>query len=102
MTAPGSEFDFDGELFEWEGQGAWHFVAVPEDLSEEIRARTGHVARGFGSLRVRVVIGGTPWTTSVFPSKEGVYVLPVKKPVRRAEDLHAGDTVTVHLQLLDL
>jgi hypothetical protein len=38
--------------------------------------------------------------TSVFPSSSGSYLLPVKKPVRRAEGLEAGDVVTVELELI--
>lgn len=44
----------------------------------------------------------TTWTTSVFPATTGSYVLPVNKPVRRAEGLEAGDAVEVSLELLDL
>jgi Domain of unknown function (DUF1905) len=42
------------------------------------------------------VIGGTTWTTSLFP-KNGGYVLPVKDAVREAESLDIGDTVRVRL-----
>jgi hypothetical protein len=49
-----------------------------------------------------VRIGGSEWTTSVFPdSKMGVYLLPVKKAVRQAEGLIAGSTVRVHLELAE-
>lgn len=92
---------FDAPLWEYD-EGGWHFVSVPEDLSDEIREQAGPVARGFGSLRVHATIGGTTWSTSVFPSKNGCYVLPVKKPVRRAEGLEADDVVHVSLQLRDL
>ena len=93
---------FAAELWEHDGEGSWHFVSVPLELSEDVRARTAHVARGFGSLRVRAQVGDTTWETSVFPSSTGEYVLPVKKPVRRAEGLEAGDVVEVELELLDL
>jgi hypothetical protein len=93
---------FDAELWEHDGEGSWHFVSVPLELSEDIRARCAHVARGFGSLRVSARVGGTSWTTSVFPSSTGEYQLPVKKQVRRAERLEAGDVVEVALELLDL
>ena len=41
-------------------------------------------------------VGGTEWTTSLFP-KDGGYVLPVKDLVRKGEDLEVGDVVTVGL-----
>ncbi len=96
-------FDFESALFEWSGNAAWHFVAVPEPISDEIAARMEGFTRGFGSVRVQVRIGGSAWATSVFPdSKMGVYLLPVKKAVRQAEGLTAGSTARVHLELAEL
>lgn len=89
---------FTTELWAYEGKAAWHFVTVPPDLSDEVRDAAGD-RRGFGSVRVRVTVGATSWTTSVFPSKDGTYVLPVKSAVRRAERLEAGDPVDVRLEL---
>ncbi len=96
---------FDGELWHWDARrsDSWTFVSLPADASEEIRDLTGGSRRGFGSLRVRVTVGGSTWTTSIFPaSGDGGYVLPVKRPIRRAEALAAGDTATVTAELLDL
>jgi hypothetical protein len=94
---------FEAPVWVAEAASAWHFVSLPEGLSDEIREATDAAARpGFGSVRVAVVIGGTSWRTSVFPdSKRGTYVLPVKQAVRRAEGFGAGDVVTVALELLE-
>jgi hypothetical protein len=95
-------FVFDAELWLWEGKAAWHFLTVPEDVSDDIEARTTGQARGFGSVRVRVTIGDTTWATSVFPdTKRQAYILPVKKDVRRTEGLETGSRVTVALELID-
>ena len=96
-------FRFDAELWLWQGDAAWHFVTVPADVSDEIEGRTAVAERrGFGSVRVRVTIGTTSWTTSVFPDKQReAYVLPVKKDVRTKEGLAAGDRTSVVLELLD-
>jgi hypothetical protein len=52
---------------------------------------------------VRVTVGGTAWTTSVFPSdRDGGYVLPMKKKVRQAEDLTPERQVTVVLETIDV
>lgn len=91
--------EFDAELWEWDGDGpSWVFLTVPEDETEEIRFRSGE-RRGFGSVRVEATVGDTCWRTSVFPDKRG-YVLPVKKAVRRAESLEAGDSARVTVELL--
>lgn len=95
--------EFDGEVFRWAARddSAWFFTAVPAELSAEIR-EIPRPYRGFGSVRVRARIGGTQWSTSIFPSSDsGSYVLPLKKSVRDAEDLADGGPVTVRLEVLD-
>jgi hypothetical protein len=52
-------------------------------------------------VRVTVTVGGSTWQTSVFPTKTGTYVLPVKKPVRTAENLTEGIPVETQLTLTD-
>jgi len=56
--------------------------------------------RGFGSVKVEVAVGGSRWSTSVFPQKGGTWFLPVKKAICRAERLKAGGEVEVRLELL--
>ena len=95
-------YDFTAPLWVWEGDAAWHFVTLPEDLSDDIEARTAGGRSGFGSVRVRVTVGATSWATSLFPDKgRGAYVLPVKKQVRVREGLADGDDVTVRLALVE-
>jgi hypothetical protein len=92
---------FDAEVYEHEGEGHWHFLSVPEDVSDDIEAEYGHRAGGFGSVKVEATIGGSVWQTSLFPdAKRKTYVLPVKKPARIAEGLVAGSTATVQLTVL--
>ena len=97
--------DYDAELWIWDARklDSWTFVTVPADASAEIRDRAGGLTRGFGSLRVRVTVGGSTWATSIFPDgKSGTYVLPVKKAVRRAESLGTGDVASVSLEVVGL
>src|SRR5262249_7825443 len=71
--------EFTAELWAWDARrnDSWTFVSLPVDASDDIRDRTGDKRRGFGSVRVRVTIGTSTWTTSVFPdSGSGAYVLP--------------------------
>jgi len=95
---------FEAELWNWSARRAdsWTFVSLPTDVSEEIRELSGPPRRGFGSLRVRVTVGDSTWATSIFPDKErSCYVLPVKRSIREAEAIEAGDVTTVRLELLD-
>jgi hypothetical protein len=89
---------FSAPLWQHHG-GTWHFVTMPGDLTDDVKARVG-ATRGFGSVRVEATIGGTTWKTSVFPATDG-FVLPVKRGVRDAEDLDVGDVADVTLDILD-
>lgn len=96
-----SEYSFSAELWEWEAQASWFFVSVPEEIADDIEELHGAHAGGFGSIRVKVAVGGSRWATSLFPDKKrGTYVLPVKKPVRVAEGLEVGDRVPVTLTVV--
>ena len=85
----------------WTGDnGTWHFITIPEELSDQIRAHCLAEMRGFKSARVEARIGDVAWRTSVFPMKSGGYFLPVKADVRRKAGVSAGDEVSVELDLL--
>jgi hypothetical protein len=95
---------FDAELWIWDARrgDSWTFVSLPVEASADIREVTGGHRRGFGSVRVRVVVGGSSWTTSIFPdSTRNTFVLPVKSGIRKAEGLEAGDVARVTVELID-
>ncbi|WP_431804018.1 DUF1905 domain-containing protein [Microbacterium sp. bgisy203] len=94
---------FEGEIFRWTAREQdWYLVALPADLSEEIR-EIPRMPRGFGSVRVEVAIGSSRWRTSIFPdASRGVYVLPLKRAVRDAEGIGVEGVVTVDLEILDV
>lgn len=93
-------------LWRWTGasNGSWHFVTFIGEAAESLsatrvmrRLESGR-ATGFGSMRVMATIGDTTWQTSVFPEKDGGWILPVKVSVRKAEGLAEGDSVDCRLQ----
>jgi hypothetical protein len=91
---------FSAELWQYDGPSAWHFVSLPSDIADDIRAEFGAQAAGFGSIKVEAAVRSTQWTTSLFPDKtRATYLLPVKKSVRVAENLEAGDVATVNLRI---
>ena len=97
---PVQHFSFEAELWLYPGEkGAWYFVTVPKEISQQIRFFAGR-SNGFGSVRVGAGIGDTRWRTSLFPdSKSGCYFLPVKAAVRKTESITAGDRVLAELML---
>lgn len=94
------KYSFKAELWLWQGEGAWHFVTLPKDISEEIKEAFGTGRPGFGSISVTATIKDNIWETSIFPdSKSGSYLLPVKAEIRKKADISAGDQVEVSLDL---
>jgi hypothetical protein len=93
------ELTFEAVLWEHSGEGSWHFVTLPEELADDVREHAAP-GPGFGSVRVTARVGDVTWQTSLFPeARARSYVLPVKKQVRAANDLVAGDLVSVRIDL---
>lgn len=99
---------FSAPIWLWTGGngGNWHFVSAEGAAAEAIAAHAllrrleeGR-ARGFGSVRVEARIGVSHWSTSVFPQRDGGWILPVKRAIRQAEDLAEGDLAEIELRLL--
>jgi uncharacterized protein DUF1905 len=98
------DYEFSAELWIWKArqEDGWTFLSVPDEVSEEIRAyAASRPPTGFGSVRVSVTIEDSTWQTSVFPGDSGRYALPIKKAVRRAQGIEAGDVATVRLRIID-
>ncbi len=96
-------YRFSAPLWRWKGESPWHFVTLPFEQADEIDERTAHVQRGFGSVKVKVTVGGSTWSTSLFPAtSEESYILPVKAAVRKAEGLVEGGMVDVTIELVDV
>lgn len=95
--------EFESELWEWQGKGAWFFVSLPKEYYEDIKLISTTPKKGFGSVRVEAIIGATVWGTSFFPdAKYKTFLLPVKKDVRMSENLSAGEIVLVKIRIYDI
>lgn len=80
--------------------GGWHFVTLPREISDGLRALRGAGAQGWGSMRVQATLGATTWRTSVFPDRRrNAFLLPVKAEVRAREGVRAGDTVVIAVEV---
>ena len=95
-----------GPLWRWTTPSApavWFFVTIDGAAGEAlsgtaIMRKLEGGARGFGSLKVAATIGGSTFKTSVFPSKETGWLLPIKASVRKAEGLTEGEAVELALE----
>ena len=88
--------EFKATIFNWRGPSPYFFVTVPAEESDYLKSISGAVTYGWGMIPVTAQVGDTVWTTSLFP-KDGRYLLPLKDKVRQAENLAAGDEITVQL-----
>jgi len=108
--AAGGPWTWTGPIWLWRPKNAdastgasataWHFLTISGDVATQLRAAAPGRSAAWGSVYVKVMIGGTAWQTSVFPSKDaGGYLLPIKAAVRKKERIGEGDVVTVQINL---
>lgn len=87
-------YTLTADVWLYPSMAGWHFITLPVQTADEIKALFSDVKRGWGSLRVVVTIGKTTWKTSIFPDKKtNSYLLPLKAEVRKRENIQAGDEV---------
>src|ERR1044071_8007814 len=76
------EWTFTGEVIEWRGPAPYLFVAMTPVDSEDLKeAASGLIY--WGQVPVHVTIGGTEFTTALFP-RDGRYL--VNSAVVRSEE----------------
>ena len=92
----GADLKLVGEVVEWRGPATYHFVVAPPEESAWLTEIVRGVTYGWGMIPVSGRIGGTSFTTSLWP-REGRWWIPLKDAVRRAEGIELGDVVTVEL-----
>jgi hypothetical protein len=90
--------EFNNSIIFWRGPAPFYFVPVPMEQSSEIKEISSLVTYGWGVIPVQVRIGNTEFKTSLFP-KDGLYLVPIKAVVRKAEKLEEGEEVAVQLKL---
>ena len=78
---------------------SWYFVSVDKAISAEIKAKAMRKV-GFSFVPVEVTVGETTWRTTLFPTKEGPYILALKKMVRQKEDIRVNDVITAKFRLV--
>ncbi len=96
------QYKFKSEVWLYPSDVAsWHFVTVPKKESADIKKKKKGPKRGWGAVKVKVNIGKTSWTTSIFPDKKSdCYILPLKADVRKKEDVFAGDRLGLEIKLV--
>lgn len=88
-------FIVKGKVWVYPGLGGWHFVYVDKKFSEKLKKEKTTNRVGFSFVKIKARLGKTEWNTSLFPTKEGPYLLSIKASVRKKEAVYDGDDVTV-------
>ncbi|HZU50756.1 MAG TPA: DUF1905 domain-containing protein [Sphingomicrobium sp.] len=97
----GAMISFTASLKLWRSdEGSSHFVTVPPEHAGEIKAHALMVKRGFGSVKVEVRVDDVTWRTSIFPSKDGGYFLPIKIAVVRSTGKRESDLLEITMDLI--
>ncbi|HYO32672.1 MAG TPA: DUF1905 domain-containing protein [Nocardioidaceae bacterium] len=91
------DFEFEGPVIEWRGPAPYFFLRIPEEESADIKL----AAKGleyWGQVPVVVRIGGTAFTTALFP-KDGRYLIPLKQVVRKSAGIEMDEVLSVGLSV---
>lgn len=89
-----------GEVIEWRGPAPHHFVALPDDLAQELADDVAHLSYGWGCIPAEVTLGDTTVATSLMP-RDGGYLVPLKVALRRPEGVELGDVVSLRVTVAD-
>lgn len=96
-----NQYNVSAKVWLYPGKAGWHFVTIPQDISEDIKNLFGDKAKGWGSLPVAITLGSSTWNTSIFPDKkEEAYLLPLKKEIRKKENIQMDDSLTFLLEII--
>lgn len=87
-------FTFITRVWKWSGDMAWHFVNIPRERYEKIRAQFTR-----GMVKITATIGKTSWDTALFlHSKTKSFIMPIKQSIRKRESVFAGEEVKIKIQ----
>ena len=89
---------FSNRMWHWRGPSPFHFITLPEDLSQEIKDMAASLTYGWGMIPVNARIGATDFSTAMY-EKNGVYILPIKNVARLGEKIEIDDMVDVEISL---
>jgi hypothetical protein len=84
-----------GRISKYPGPGGWCFVSMGDEDSRKLKAEKRIGRTGFGYVPVTATLGSSTWRTTLFPTKEGPYMLAIKADVRAKERIGVGDDVCV-------
>ncbi|MGH3638290.1 MAG: DUF1905 domain-containing protein [Mycobacterium sp.] len=91
-------WEFDADVFQWRGPAPYFFAETPDEVDAFLHDNLAELTYGWGVIPARVRIGATEVQTSLIP-RDGVYLVPLKVAIRRAEGIDDGDVVRLGLSV---
>ncbi len=89
-------FNIEAKVWIYPGDGGWHFVTIPEEISLDIRKA---FPKGF--VKIEAKVGKSIFKTSLFPHKLSKgYILCINKKIRKVENIFAGDKLKIAIKIL--
>jgi hypothetical protein len=101
----GLSYSFSDVIKLWVGnKSTWHYVSLLQAMSDEIHTLSQYhqtKRRGWGAVKVDVVVQHQQWQTSIFPAfEDSRYALFLKADIRKQLGVAAGSEIAVTLTLL--
>jgi hypothetical protein len=94
-------YKITGKVWMYSGFAGWHFVYIDDKSSKDIKNKYKPFGKkGFGSIKVLARIGKSEWYTSIFPTKEGPYLLAIKSAIRKKEAVYDGDNIKFSISIV--
>lgn len=53
------KYEFTAKIWQYAGQGGWHFISLPQEFAKEIRDNLKSEEEGWGRLKAIAKIGNT-------------------------------------------
>lgn len=92
------KFTITGSAWEWRGPSPFYFMSIPPEISQDIKAISAGASYGWGAIPVQLSAGEHMWTTSIF-TRDGHYIVPLKKALREVLGVGVGEGLTLTVEL---
>ena len=89
---------FTAEVIYWRGPSPFYFLRVPEKDAIAINNISKQVSYGWGVIPSDINIGSIEFYTALI-TKDGSYLVPLKKAVREATKIDLGSRVKVKIRI---
>lgn len=93
MSKSNSHLSFRAKVEKVMGEGGWHIVLLPDDITTKLREDTGKK----GNVPVVVTIGKSTYPTTIMSMGDQRWFVAIKAAIRKAENIQSGDTVQVYI-----